>query len=149
MNQEIPLKHQFVEFIPEELADRTLYVSMRFATVAHLCACGCRKKVVTPLKPIDWKLTFDGKTVTLYPSIGNWSFPCRSHYWIKNNQVQWAEDWSQVRIDAGRAQDRRSKKKYVSGQDIVEEAAAPSETSETTSPSAATKLAWWRSLWPW
>lgn len=66
---------QFVEFIPDELQDATLYVSMRFATVSHLCACGCRSKVVTPLKPTDWKLTFDGKTITLYPSIGNWSFP--------------------------------------------------------------------------
>jgi hypothetical protein len=29
---------QFVEFLTEELQDGTLYVSMRFATVSHLCA---------------------------------------------------------------------------------------------------------------
>ena len=104
--------HQFVEFIPEELQDGAIYVSMRFATVSHLCACGCRTKVVTPLKPTDWKLTFDGKTITLHPSIGNWNFPCRSHYWIRNNRVQWAEDWSQARIDAGRAHDQHAKERY-------------------------------------
>src|SRR5690242_6339020 len=100
MKQEIPIKHRFVEFIPEELDESTLYVSMRFATLSHLCACGCKSKVVTPLKPTDWKLTFDGKTITLYPSIGNWSFPCRSHYWIKNSWVQWAENWSQERVES-------------------------------------------------
>ena len=42
--------------------------------------------MVTPLKPTDWKLTFDGKTITLYPSIRNWNFACRSHYWIRNNR---------------------------------------------------------------
>jgi hypothetical protein len=32
MNQEIVLKHEFVEFIPDELEQRTIYVSIRFAT---------------------------------------------------------------------------------------------------------------------
>ncbi|WP_417924835.1 DUF6527 family protein [Collimonas pratensis] len=27
----------------------------------------------------DWSLTYDGKTVSLDPSIGNWSLPCRAH----------------------------------------------------------------------
>src|SRR5437667_4424404 len=108
MNQEIALKHEFVGFIPAELQERTLYISIRFATVSHLCPCGCKNKVVTPLKPTDWKLIFDGKTVSLHPSIGNWSFACRSHYWVRNNKVQWAEDWSKERIDAGRIYDRRA-----------------------------------------
>jgi len=140
MKQE-SFKHQFVEFVPEELQDGTLYVSMRFATVAHLCACGCRTKVVTPLKPTDWKLTFDGKTITLDPSIGNWSFPCRSHYWIRNNRVRWAEDWSQSRIDANRAHDEWAKEKYFG----VDEAAAPKQQPPQQRP----EKAWWRKLWPW
>ena len=139
MKQE-PYRHHFVEFIPEELQDGTLYVSMRFAPVSHLCACGCRTKVVTPLKPTDWKLTFDGKTITLYPSIGNWSFACRSHYCIKNNRVQWAEDWSQARIDAGRERDRRAKERY---HDPDEETDAPLPTV------APPKAGWWRRLWRW
>jgi hypothetical protein len=142
MRQE-SFKHQFVEFIPEELQDGTVYVSMRFATVAHLCACGCGTKVVTPLKPTDWKLTFDGKTITLDPSIGNWSFPCRSHYWIRNNRVRWAEDWSQSRIDAKRAHDRWAKETYFG----VDEAAAPAEQSLQQKPPEKASL--WKKLWPW
>ena len=142
MKQE-SFKHQFVELIPEELRDGMLYVSMRFATVSHLCACGCRSKVVTPLKPTDWKLTFDGKTITLDPSIGNWSFPCRSHYWISKNRVRWAEDWSQSRIDANKARDRWAKQKYYRG----EEAVTPSVQPVQQKPDE--KLAWWKKLWAW
>ena len=80
MKPEIVLKHEFVEFIPDELEQGTVYVSIRFATASHLCVCGCGNKVVTPIRPTDWTLTFDGKTISLNPSIGNWSFPCQSHY---------------------------------------------------------------------
>lgn len=142
MKQE-SFKHQFVEFIPEELQDGTLYISMRFATVAHLCACGCGTKVVTPLKPTDWKLTFDGKTITLDPSIGNWSFPCRSHYWIRNNRVRWAEDWPQSRIDANRAHDRWAKEEYFGVGDVVASAQQPLQQKPPE------KASWWEKLWPW
>ena len=106
------LKHDFVEFIPDELADNTIYVSVKFATVAHRCCCGCGKEVVTPLSPSDWKLTFDGETISLVPSIGNWSFPCQSHYWIAHSRVRWAEQWSQEEIAAGRAKDAIEKDRY-------------------------------------
>ena len=103
------LKHEFVEFIPDELASNTIYISIAFATVAHRCCCGCGSEVVTPLSPTDWQLTFDGETVSLYPSIGNWSFPCQSHYWIDRNCIRWAERWSEERIAAGRARDFAAK----------------------------------------
>ncbi len=112
MTHEIVLKHEFVEFIPDELKEGTLYVSIRFATAAHLCCCGCGSKVVTPLRPTDWKLIFDGKTVSLDPSIGNWSFACRSHYWIIRNRVKWAQQWSEEEIRAGRAYDALAKREY-------------------------------------
>lgn len=99
------LRHEFVEFIPDELASNTIYISIAFTTVAHRCCCGCGNEVVTPLSPTDWRLTFDGETVSLYPSIGNWSFPCQSHYWIIRNSIRWAENWSEERIAAGRAKD--------------------------------------------
>jgi hypothetical protein len=50
LKQEIAVKHEFVQFIPEELTEGTVYISIRFATVAHLCACGCKTKVVTPVE---------------------------------------------------------------------------------------------------
>lgn len=115
MNQIAALRHEFVEFIPDELEHGTIYVSMRFATASHLCACGCGNKVVTPIRPTDWKLIFDGKTISLDPSIGNWSFPCKSHYWIRNNEVIGAPRWSQTRIDLVRHRDDQAKQAYFDG----------------------------------
>lgn len=82
---------EFVEFAPPELKEGVLYVSMIYASAVHRCCCGCGEKVVTPFSPTDWKLTFDGDSVSLHPSIGNWSFKCRSHYWIERNAVKWAD----------------------------------------------------------
>lgn len=102
-------EHQFVQFIPDDLRDGVLYVSMEFATATHKCACGCGNKVVTPITRTDWRLIFDGESVSLEPSIGNWNFPCRSHYWITGGRVLWADDWSEGKISAGRARDARRK----------------------------------------
>src|SRR5258708_27374505 len=72
----------------------------------HKCCCGCGADVVTPLSPAAWTLSFDGRTVSLHPSIGSWALPCQSHYWIKNNQVVWARRWSAKEIGEARALDR-------------------------------------------
>jgi len=112
MKCETTLTHEFVEYIPEQLKDKVIYVSIAFATVAHKCCCGCGNEVITPLSPTDWKLTFDGKTVSLDPSIGNWSLSCRSHYWIMRNTVKWARRWSQEKIDKERVRDHLAKKGY-------------------------------------
>lgn len=93
---------KFVEFIPEILDEETLYVSMEYATTSHLCACGCGREVVTPLSPVGWQLLYDGESVTLTPSIGNWSFPCHSHYFIRESWIVWAEGMSQIQIETGR-----------------------------------------------
>jgi hypothetical protein len=106
------LTHEFVEHLPDQLEEGRIYVSIPFATVAHKCCCGCGNEIVTPLSPTGWKLTFDGKTVSLDPSIGNWSFPCRSHYWITRNRVRPARQWSQIEIELGRQRDRRVKQAY-------------------------------------
>ena len=82
---------EFVEFAPPELKEGVLYVSMIYGSAVHRCCCGCGEKVVTPFSPTDWKLTFDGDSVSLYPSIGNWSFRCRLHYWIERNTIKWAD----------------------------------------------------------
>lgn len=112
------LTHEFVEFIPDNLKDGTIYVSVVYATVAHKCCCGCGNEVITPLSPTDWKLIFDGESVSLDPSIGNWNFACQSHYWIKHNRVKWALRWTQEEINAGRAYDILAKKKYFDDTNI-------------------------------
>lgn len=108
----IRLQHEFIEHAPESLEPDVLYVSIRFATVLHLCCCGCGREVVTPLSPVGWQMWFDGESVSLQPSIGNWSFPCQSHYFIRRNQVQWALRWSAEEIAAGRAFDRDQSDAY-------------------------------------
>ena len=79
------MQHKFVDPIPDEISPDTLFISLEYGTCVHLCGCGCKNEVVTPLSPSDWKLTYDGETISLHPSIGNWSFDCRSHYFVKNN----------------------------------------------------------------
>jgi hypothetical protein len=109
MEPDVVLAYEFVEYLPTELKDRTLYVSMAYATAAHKCVCGCGNEVVTPLSPTDWQLLFDGVSISLTPSIGNWNFPCRSHYWVRNNKIVWARSWSQQEIETGRLHDHRAK----------------------------------------
>ena len=108
------IAHKFVEFIPTELDQGTVYISLEFATAAHLCCCGCGMKVVTPFSPTDWRLIFDGESVSLSPSIGNWGFPCRSHYWIRRGRVQWDEPWTDREVVAGRDWDRAAKARHYS-----------------------------------
>lgn len=106
------LSHEFVEFIPERLDEGVLYISRRYGTAAHKCCCGCGGEVITPLTPTDWSLRLEGGYVTLYPSIGNWSFSCRSHYWISRSKVVWAGEMSQRQIERGRATDHATKKAH-------------------------------------
>jgi len=112
MKRELVLTHEFVEFIPDKLADGVVYVSIPYATVAHKCCCGCGMEVVTPLSPTDWELIFDGESISLDPSIGNWSFDCKSHYWILRNGVRWTERRPQKGIKLARSNEQAAKKRY-------------------------------------
>jgi Family of unknown function (DUF6527) len=105
MKRNIPIKHEFVEFIPEVLSPGVVYVSIPYATAAHICFCGCGQKVVTPLSRQGWSVTFDGESVTLHPSVGNYALPCQSHYFIRDDQVVWARRLSREEIDADRLRD--------------------------------------------
>lgn len=96
------LSHKFVKNIPEKLENGVIYISMEYSTAIHKCCCGCGDEVVTPFSPASWKLVFDGKTISLYPSIGNWSFECQSHYWIINNEVKWEPKWNRKKIERER-----------------------------------------------
>jgi len=124
MNGEGVLTHEFVEFIPEDMTEGTIYVSIPYAIVAHRCCCGCGGEVYTPLSPTDWKLIFDGHSISLHPSIGNWNFTCQSHYWIVCNAVKWDRHWSREEIDVGRAIDTLVKERYYGGAELSAEADA-------------------------
>ena len=93
--------------------------------------------MVTPFSPTDWQLTFDGVSISLYPSIGNWSLACRSHYRIKRGKVQWAGQWSDEEIAAGRAHDRWLKDKYAEGQILWQgKTTAPPSAAPAAEPAA-------------
>ena len=106
------LAHEFVEYIPADIKEGKIYISLPYATATHKCRCGCGKEVITPLSPTDWKLIYDGQSVSLDPSIGNWSFDCKSHYWIKHSQVIWSYRWSPEQIQSNREYDRSGKEQY-------------------------------------
>lgn len=106
------LEPEFVELMPQGLLPGTLYISISYATTQHLCACGCGNKVVLPLSPADWTMCFDGEAVSMDPSVGNWEYPCKSHYWIEKNQVRWAGRWTPAQIEAGRARDLEDVESY-------------------------------------
>jgi hypothetical protein len=91
-------KVEFLKSAPEPLSEDTLYISIEYSMALHLCPCGCKTEITTKISPKRWRLIYDGETVSLYPSIGNWNLPCRSHYWISKNKIEWAGDWPDWKI---------------------------------------------------
>jgi Family of unknown function (DUF6527) len=148
MRPEIVLTHEFVEFVPDELKERKLYVSMKYKTVVHLCCCGCGRQVVTPLAPIQWKLTFDGVSISLWPSIGSWSLSCNSHYIIECNRVRWAGQWSREWIDAGRAAEAQARDEYYGVKPPkADPSPIPVPAPVPTKPAAPPRVGFWKRLW--
>lgn len=99
------IRGELVESFPQPMQPGILYVSIPYGTCGHLCCCGCGEEVVTPLSPARWAITYDGESVSLRPSIGNWGLACRSHYWIRSGRVQWSREFNKKEISTNRAQD--------------------------------------------
>lgn len=133
------LEHRFVEHIPERLEPGILYVSMEYATSAHSCCCGCGEEVVAPFTPTDWKMTFDGETISLRPSIGNWTLKCRSHYVIDRSKVVEAGPWSHEQVEAERRRDRTAKARFYGESPKVEPSEQPATPRE--------EPGFWRRVW--
>lgn len=108
------LDHRFVRNVPRELDPGVLYISMDYATAVHSCCCGCGDRVVTPFTPTDWRMTFDGESISLHPSVGNWNQKCRAHYVIQRNRVLEAGVWSNTQIEAERRRDKWAKAAHYS-----------------------------------
>jgi Family of unknown function (DUF6527) len=133
------LDHEFVQFIPENLSPGRLYISMDFGMAVHSCACGCGAEVTTPLGPTDWFMVYDGDTVSLHPSIGNWNLPCRSHYVIRRGRVITAPSWTREQIAAERERDAKAKADYYG---------VPVPTS-IPAPSSSEPRWRWQRWWRW
>jgi hypothetical protein len=127
--------------MPDELEPGYLYVSIRFRTAQHLCACGCGSRIVTPLKPAKHALTYDGETVSLWPSVGNWQKPCKSHYVISKSRVEWYPEWSDQQIARGRAHDQAELRRYYKAQsDPIQ---PPDREPESARPAPRTRITAW------
>jgi hypothetical protein len=96
-----------VKYMPAALQPGVLYVAEEFGAAAHLCACGCGRKVRTPLSPTEWRLEETPQGPTLHPSVGNWQAPCRSHYVIRRGEICWAGQWTDQQILRGRQDEER------------------------------------------
>lgn len=105
-------KCNFVRYIPDKIEDGIVYVSIDYNTMSHKCACGCGNEVVTPISPSGWSLTYDGKTISINPSIGNFSFLCKSHYFIHKNMVVWAREYDKKQIEKARCFDEKQRLAY-------------------------------------
>ncbi len=112
------MKHRFVEFIPEKIEDDILYISIEYDVAKHKCPCGCGDEIVTTLSPARWRLIYDGETVSLSPSIGNWTHKCKSHYFIRNNKVVWAGKFSNHEIDEVIKNDKEDLELYINKNDL-------------------------------
>ncbi len=101
-----------VHYLPKELEEGFLYVSNEFGVAGHLCPCGCKNKIITPLDPTEWSFKEVNDKPTLFPSIGNWQLPCKSHYWITDGVIEWSYQWSKVQIIEGREAEEEKRKLY-------------------------------------
>lgn len=141
------LDHRFVESIPQNLEEGILYVSIRFNVSMHSCACGCGNKVVTPFSPARWKMTYNGKTVSLYPSIGNWNFDCESHYWIRENEIEWAAKWTKEEIEEGKRNEKQRRADYFNKTNSIEQSEDVGKaTLVKTNSNEGLKRSWWKRL---
>ena len=140
------LEHRFVRNAPRELEPGVLYISMEYATAVHSCCCGCGERVVTPFTPTDWRITFNGESVTLNPSVGNWNQDCRSHYVIEGNRVIECGRWSDVHVEAERHRDKRAKAAYYERETetarLDAQSIAPAVETEKT-------IGLWSRFWAW
>jgi Family of unknown function (DUF6527) len=90
---------------------------------------------------LESRKIFDGRSISLDPSIGNWGFQCRSHYWIKNNRVVWAESEN----DLGKKRDARvtAAQKEKSPENPNEIGSAPGQKPKTKTRSFKSVVKKW------
>lgn len=91
MKKEKTFYPEFLKYIPNDIDDSKLYISLEFGCAIFMCPCGCGHKAVLSLRPFwedAWDIEINEDKVSFSPSI--LSGVCKSHFYIKNNKVEWA-----------------------------------------------------------
>ena len=109
-----------VHYLPKQLEEGFLYVSKEFGVAGHLCPCGCKNKIITPLDSTEWSFKEANGKPTLSPSIGNWQLPCKSHYWITNGLIDGSYEWTEKQIIEGRRTEEENRKSYYNQFEITD-----------------------------
>lgn len=78
---------------------------------------------MTPLNPAQWRIIEKNGKISLNPSVGNWSYPCQSHYFIKNNRIVWAEAFSEAAIKRVQARDQWALGSYIANKNVARQRA--------------------------
>lgn len=139
------LRTIFIDEIPEDLEDGILYVSEECRVALHNCACGCGEEVSTPLVHTEYRLSMEGGEASVWPSIGNHDFACKSHYVIKRGRILWAREMTRAAIEAGRERDRRLKR--PSPPLVVQILDAPVEPTAPIQHGVVRKALGWIATW--
>lgn len=92
--KKVPVKFVFTkgeESLPpfEKMEEGVIYISIEYGCSQHKCLCGCGEIATMSLKPAwesGWDLIKHNEEIYSFtPSIGNYNFPCKSHYIITKN----------------------------------------------------------------
>ncbi|WP_010233421.1 DUF6527 family protein [Clostridium arbusti] len=77
---------------PQKNAITIVKKNNSFKWVKFKCPCGCGKEVTLSLNPSIkpyWEITMKKNKITLSPSVYLTGFPCNSHFFIRNNKIDW------------------------------------------------------------
>lgn len=75
-------------YMPDFYEQGKVYISKQFKISKHLCLCGCGQMTIMPLDNGAkwWQLVEENNgKVSFIGSVGNYNFPCKSHYIITKN----------------------------------------------------------------
>ena len=84
---------KYVEFMTNvnDMKDNIIYISLKYGVTGHRCLCGCGLLTILPLNQKEdseeirnhgWGMTDNDGKLTFTPSVGNYQYPCKSHYII-------------------------------------------------------------------
>ena len=103
---------RFVDTIPAgKRTEGEILISIKYGIASLACPCGCGNAMDLPIEPHRWSIKWDGEHISMSPSISSSRTQCKSHYWITDNRILWAQpigEWSERRKDRAEAKARRA-----------------------------------------